>query len=127
MSSNEFSNMDEHELSGTEKQDQNLKALDLTHQTNEDDLTPEQKDSKFYRMIYGFNSTVSPKNKMTSTILAGKIADKMSFKSLSKGKIQTVNEKISNYNDILHQRESFQMMSKSQVESTSRSLKSSRL
>ena len=41
ISSNEFSNIDEHELSGGEKADQNPKALDLTHQTNEDDLTPE--------------------------------------------------------------------------------------
>ena len=42
-------------------------------------------------MIYGFNSTVSPKNKMTSTILAagltGKIQDKINFTTLSKGKI----------------------------------------
>ena len=31
MSSNEFSNMDEHELSTNDKLDTNLKALDLTH------------------------------------------------------------------------------------------------
>ncbi len=53
------------------------------------------------------------------------MGDKMLFKTMPKSKILPINDKISNYNDIY--RESFQQMSKSKVESTSRSLKSSSL
>jgi hypothetical protein len=78
-------------------------------------------------MIYGFNSTLSPKNQMRTILAAGKINEKIGYKSLSKSKILTINDKINNYNDILNQRDSIAMISKSNVESASRSLKSSRL
>lgn len=64
---------------------------------------------------------------MKGTLAAGKMNQKMSFKTLSKQKIFTINDKINNYTDILSQRDTIAMMSKSNVESASRSLKSSRL
>ena len=79
-------------------------------------------------MIYGFNSTLSPKNSIKNILAAGKINEKKGFKTLSKQKILTINDKINNYTDILEQRDTiFSKMSKSNVESASRSLKSSRL
>ena len=58
-------------LSGNKRNE--FGVLELTHPTNEDDLTVEQKENKFYRMMYGFNSAKSPKHTIREILAAGKI------------------------------------------------------